>query len=173
MIGNKNGCRIILIGCACAMLAAGCKTRRPPSLTGTGDDTIRPEPLDGDYALSERSEMGRPVTDVEFRRVQFRLNSFQIDDSEVPKIADVAEYMASHRDVRLVSEGHTCERGSREYNVSLGEYRALAVRAHIIGLGIDPSRIQTISYGEERPVDAGHTEACRARNRRVEFALFR
>ena len=69
--------------------------------------------------------------------------------------------------------GHCDERGSREYNMALGENRALAVRAHLIRLGTDAARIQTRSYGEERPLDPGHSEAAWRRNRRGEFLLFR
>jgi peptidoglycan-associated lipoprotein len=81
--------------------------------------------------------------------------------------------MTRNQDVRLIAEGHCDERGSREYNLSLGEHRALAVRAYLVGLGVDGARIQTRSYGEEQPLDPGHDESAWRLNRRVEFALFR
>jgi peptidoglycan-associated lipoprotein len=72
----------------------------------------------------------------------------------------------------VVIEGHCDERGSREYNLALGERRALAVRAYLVGLGIDATRLQTKSYGEEQPVAMGHDESSWSRNRRAEFVLF-
>lgn len=66
-------------------------------------------------------------------------------------------------------EGHCDERGTQDYNFALGEKRALSVRDHLIRLGVDGSRLITISYGEEDPVDPGHNEAAWAKNRRAEF----
>ena len=67
----------------------------------------------------------------------------------------------------MTIEGHTDERGTREYNLALGERRANAAKNYLVALGIDPSRILTISYGEERPVDPGNNEAAWAQNRRA------
>jgi peptidoglycan-associated lipoprotein len=65
--------------------------------------------------------------------------------------------------------GHCDERGTQEYNLALGERRALAVRDYLISVGVPADRLVTISYGEEKPADAGHTEAAWAKNRRAEF----
>jgi peptidoglycan-associated lipoprotein len=141
-----------------------------------GDDLLVPGALDqleGDYALAGRFEDGNRVRDVIFDNVQFGYDSFQISDSEVAKIRHVADYMRRNSATRLVVEGHCDERGSREYNLSLGEHRALAVRAHLIMLGIDAGRIQTRSYGEEMPLDSRHTPEAYSVNRRAEFALYR
>jgi peptidoglycan-associated lipoprotein len=70
-------------------------------------------------------------------------------------------------------EGNCDERGSNEYNLALGERRALAVRAYLVNLGIDAGRIQTKSLGEERPVALGHDESSWQQNRRAEFQLFK
>ncbi|MBL7076509.1 MAG: OmpA family protein [Kiritimatiellae bacterium] len=131
------------------------------------------EELDGDHALMERFEDGVRVTDVSFDPVGFRYDSYQIDGAEVGKLNRVADYLRGEGGVNLVVEGHCDERGSREYNMSLGEHRALAVRAYLIGLGVDSARIQTRSYGEEKPIDMGHNDAAWTRNRRGEFALYR
>jgi len=68
-------------------------------------------------------------------------------------------------------EGHCDERGTVEYNLSLGEKRAKATMDYLVGLGIDPGRISIISYGKERPADQGHTEAAWSKNRRCEFRV--
>lgn len=99
---------------------------------------------------------------------------FDYDSSSVR--ADYAELLAAHAryildngviSVRL--EGHADERGSREYNIGLGERRAQAIRQALISLRVPPARLQTVSYGEERPVAFGHDESSWAANRRVEI----
>ena len=154
---------------------AGCGPKGPRA--GAFDDDLDPSFLsageDGTYALGARMDAGNLVTDVQFESVLFAYDSFQLADSELQKIEQTADYMRSHGTVTLIAEGHCDERGSREYNLSLGEYRALAVRAHLIGLGIEGSRIQTRSFGEEQPADAGHDDSAWRINRRVEFMLYR
>lgn len=163
---------LAVAGLMCVVLGAGCKTK--PAIgegMGEGADFLSPEVWD--TPLSERFEEGTRVTGVEFDKVLFAYDSFQIADSETAKIERVADYMRRNSDVRLVLEGHCDERGSREYNMSLGENRALAVRAYLLGLSISSPRMQTRSYGEERAVDPGHDERAWRTNRRVEFVLFR
>ncbi len=163
--------RFIVVSTVICVFAFGSGCRRR---TKAGTDVLPPTAVDvGEIPQSERFEDGQRVTDVTFENVLFDYDSYQIKPSEAPKIDRVAEYMRSNTRVRLVAEGHCDERGSREYNMALGEQRALAVRAHLIGSGIDPARIQTKSYGEERPVNPGHDESAWRLNRRVEFALYR
>lgn len=159
--------------CLCGLLCSGCGTFKRGKDRDAGVDELMPEQLEGDFALSERHEAGDRITDVMFENVLFAYDSFQIAPGETAKIERVATYMSQNPGVSLVLEGHCDERGSREYNVSLGEYRALAVRAHLIRLGVDAERIQTLSYGEEQPLDPGHSESAWRVNRRVEFALYR
>lgn len=173
MMSRKRMAAVVGFGVA-VLLVNGCRTRTAG--TGAGDDMLGDPSalgLDGDYPLGARSEDGIPVTDVQFENVLFAYDSFQLAGSEIAKIEGVGEYMKQNAGVRLVLEGHCDERGSREYNVSLGEYRALAVRAHLIGLNVDGSRIQTRSFGKETPLDPGHNEAAWRVNRRVEFKLYR
>lgn len=164
---------VVLGLCVCVLLGSGCRSRS--SFGDSGDDMLDPTLLgvDGDYPLGARVEDGIPVTDVSFESVLFAYDSFQIDGSEIGKIEQVGDYMRRNPGIRLVLEGHCDERGSREYNMSLGEYRALAVRAHLIGLEVAGGGIQTRSFGEEAPLDAGHRESAWRVNRRVEFKLYR
>jgi peptidoglycan-associated lipoprotein len=128
----------------------------------------------GEIPLDDRPlQPGNLVRDVSFANVQFAYDSFQVSETEAGKVRAVADYMRSNGSTRLVAEGHCDERGSREYNLSLGEHRALAVRAYLVGLGIEGSRIQTKSLGEEMPLDPGHGENAWWMNRRVEFKLYR
>ena len=81
--------------------------------------------------------------------------------------------MNANANVVLVIEGHCDERGTIEYNLSLGEYRSQSVRTYMNNVGISPSRIQTVSYGKERPAVQGSGESAWSKNRRAEFALYR
>jgi peptidoglycan-associated lipoprotein len=82
-----------------------------------------------------------------------------------------AAWLKDHPAVEVMIEGHCDERGTVEYNLALGERRAASTRAYLVRLGIDPNRLFTISYGEERPVDPRHNEEAWAKNRRAHFLI--
>ncbi len=82
-----------------------------------------------------------------------------------------AEWLWNNHDVTVIIEGHCDERGTNEYNLALGDRRAESARTYLINLGIAGSRLTTISYGEERPVDSGHNEVAWAKNRRAHFII--
>ena len=83
------------------------------------------------------------------------------------------EFLNSHRDIRFSIEGHCDERGSEEYNLGLGDRRATSAKKYMVSLGIDESRITTVSYGKERPFCSEHNEACWQQNRRAHFVMVR
>lgn len=103
--------------------------------------------------------------------VYFDFDSAVIKSSEKSKVAAVAARLTTEAGTAVEIEGHCDERGTEEYNRSLGERRALAIREELAGLGIDPARVYTISYGEDRPAVNGHDESAWSRNRRGEFLL--
>ncbi len=72
---------------------------------------------------------------------------------------------------QLQIEGHCDERGTKEYNLALGEKRSINIRSYLIDLGVNPDQIRTVSYGEERPLDPGNDEASWAKNRRAKFVI--
>jgi peptidoglycan-associated lipoprotein len=82
-----------------------------------------------------------------------------------------AREMKRVTDKNITIEGHCDERGTKAYNLALGEKRANAARDYLVAMGVNPSRITTISYGKERPFDPGHTEAAWAKNRRAHFVV--
>jgi peptidoglycan-associated lipoprotein len=84
-------------------------------------------------------------------------------------VAAHAKFLAAHPAARVRLEGHTDERGSREYNIGLGDRRAQSVRRALLLQGASDAQISTVSYGEERPAVLGHDEAAWAKNRRVEI----
>ncbi len=98
-------------------------------------------------------------------RVFFDLNQWRLDDSDRAVLQRQAAWLQSYPDVRILIAGNCDERGTREYNLALGERRASIVRDYLVGLGVDQSRIDTVSYGKERPIDGGNNDAAWAKNR--------
>ncbi len=103
--------------------------------------------------------------------IHFAFDSAVIRDSEQANLASVGQALTSDANAKLLIEGNCDERGTEEYNRALGERRALAAREALAKIGIDPMRIQTRSYGKDKPADPGHDEAAWAKNRRDDFVL--
>ena len=107
-----------------------------------------------------------------FRDVHFDYDSSAILDMSRQDIEYNAQVLQSNPDVKIQLEGHCDERGTTEYNLALGNKRAKAVKDVLMSWGIGANRIETISYGEELPIDPGQGEAAWAKNRRVHFSAF-
>jgi len=103
------------------------------------------------------------------RVVYFDFDKSDIKDEFRDIIAAHAAYLASHSNVTVTLEGHCDERGTREYNIALGERRSMAVQRVVTLQGVAAGQVNSISYGEERPAELGHDESAWAKNRRVEF----
>ena len=112
-------------------------------------------------------------TDVEFEPVYFGFDASNLASSELAKIEAVAQPLKENADRVVIVEGNCDERGSNEYNLELGSLRAISIRDYLAQLGIDGNRIQTKSYGEEKPAVQGAGEEAWARNRRGEFAIYK
>ncbi|MGA3267821.1 MAG: OmpA family protein [Verrucomicrobiota bacterium] len=105
--------------------------------------------------------------------IHFAFDSSVIRSSEKPNLAQVASVLGSDPSTKLLIEGNCDERGTEEYNRSLGERRALAAREALTALGVDPSRIRTLSNGKDKPVNPGHDESAWSQNRNDQFILLR
>jgi len=103
--------------------------------------------------------------------VYFDFDSSVLKAAEKPKVAAVADYLKANAGKAVKVEGNCDERGTEEYNRSLGERRALAVREELIRLGVDPKDVDTISYGKDKPAAQGHDEAAWKQNRRDDFVV--
>ncbi|HXI68986.1 MAG TPA: OmpA family protein [Verrucomicrobiae bacterium] len=103
--------------------------------------------------------------------VHFGFDSAVIKSSEKSNLEAVAAALKGDPNTKLLVEGNCDDRGTEEYNRSLGERRALAAREALAKDGVDPARIRTISYGKDKPADPGHDEAAWAKNRRDDFVL--
>lgn len=126
-----------------------------------GEEQVEVYPLDDpDSILAERV-------------IYFEYDKSEIQEQFQSVLTAHAEFLAAHPDVSMILEGHTDERGSREYNIGLGERRAEAVRRLLLFQGASDGQLQTVSYGEERPAENGHNERAWAKNRRVELVYKR
>lgn len=111
------------------------------------------------------------VPDEGLQTIYFDYNAFALTDQARQTMTKNAAWLRANGNARVTVEGHCDERGSTEYNLALGEKRALVVKSYLQNLGVDTSRLAVLSYGEENPQDFGNTEAAYARNRRVEFKV--
>lgn len=99
-------------------------------------------------------------------RVFFAYDRYDLDSEAQDALERQAAWMNKYPQVTVIVEGHCDERGTREYNLALGERRANAVKEYLVSLGVNPGRVETISYGKERPIALSHTESSWSQNRR-------
>ena len=183
---------VLAFALAVTLAATGCKNHRPVkvtpiqgSQTGTpsdqnaggtlsSGDQIKTSDNTGGGATASLDEFEGMIKDpaaLAAYTVHFAYDSAAIKKSEKANLQEVATKLSSDASAKLLIEGNCDERGTEEYNRSLGERRALAAREALSKLGIDPSRIRTISYGKDKPVDPANNEAAWAKNRRDDFVL--
>lgn len=141
---------------------AGVQAGAPPPGAGSGPDV---EALGGPGAASAAS-VGDFVANIG-DRVLFGFDRYDLSDEARATVQRQVLWLKDNPSVSVTLEGHADERGTREYNLALGERRASSVRDYMIALGIAPGRVATISYGKERPVDFSSSEESWARNRRA------
>jgi len=123
-------------------------------------------------ALAEEEARRRAMgAEFENEDVFFEFDQFVLSDSAKAVLNKKAKWLKDHPNSKALIEGHCDERGSTEYNLALGQKRAEAAMQYILALGINPSRVSTISFGKEKPADPGHDEAAWAKNRRAHFVL--
>ena len=162
-----------------AVLLGGCAHKPKPMATPTGStvpaDQSQSSGVDtsGAVGAAVANGSGEGVAGPGGAQLKNRTIYFDFDSSEIRSdynalITAHAHYLASNASIRVRIEGNTDERGSREYNIGLGERRAQAVRRALMLQGVAESQITTVSYGEERPAVTGHGEEAWSKNRRAE-----
>jgi len=154
---------------AMAMLAAfatACATTEPEPVS-TPDPVQRPEPRPQPEPVDPGPTPGSVMHFQETAgdRVFFGYDRSDLSSEARSALRQQAAWLSTYRDARIRIEGHCDERGTREYNLALGNRRANAVRDYLVSQGVDPSRISTVSYGKERPACNESNEACWAVNR--------
>ncbi len=185
---------LMLMG-SLVVMDTGCRTKaggwrwpwqkdRSMELGASGEDFFNADLLTGTDIPGIYDESGALVSGARFEDtyqqvhgvayapVYFAFDSYVLPPHEIAKVDAVGQHLIATPSHVLVVEGHCDERGSNEYNLALGENRALAVRSYLVNMGIAPDRIQTRSFGEEKPAVMGSGEGVWSLNRRGEFALF-
>lgn len=173
-------------------LVAGCGRRQPPATAPVAPPPAPPPPaaavpppppppvrveesLPVPQPLAEDAIANRSLDDLNrdspFKPVFFALDSAELDDAGRAVATANAQLLRKYSTWVITVEGHCDERGTAEYNLALGERRAVSAKTYLVSLGISPDRIRTVSYGKEFPFDPGHDEAAWAKNRRAHFVI--
>jgi peptidoglycan-associated lipoprotein len=156
------------------LAASACSRKKPPTTeirTETGADTAAYRPGADTAAVNTRDQRINEARGTIAERIYFDFNRSEIKPEYSDVLQRKAEVMNEFPEIAIRIEGHCDERGTVEYNLALGERRAQAAKDYLVNLGLDPDRISTISYGEERPAIDGHDEEAWAQNRRDEFVI--
>lgn len=148
-------------------------TELAPGTTGSGLSS--PADARPDYASVPKEEQlsvfaaekGQLFT------IYFDYDNYSIRDNDAENLAKNARWLGLNQSVKVTIEGHADERGDEEYNLALGDKRAQSVKRYLNDLGISPSRLDIVSYGEEKPVAIGHDEEAWSKNRRAEFVILK
>ena len=165
----KQWSRIIFTGMLIASVAA-CGTATKKDETAPVDDTAADTRQGAqDTGTFQSDPFSDPNNSLSVRTVYFEFVSSEVKPADREVIIAHAQYLAGNANAKVVLEGHADERGTREYNIALGERRAKAVAQLMLLQGVAQSQIDVISFGEERPVALGHDESAWAANRRVEI----
>lgn len=146
------------------VFTVGCSSAKKQDVSkGVGDTSIESY----DFA-DEPSLRGDLDKDINLKTVYFDFDRSDFGQEALDTMKENASYLINNPDVSIVVEGHCDDRGTIEYNLSLGQRRAVKVKEYYVQLGIAPNRIATISYGEEKPADPRSNESAWAKNRRAE-----
>jgi peptidoglycan-associated lipoprotein len=173
-------------------VVSGCAKKQPPvarplpppptsgSGSGTGNVPSPPTPVQEPTPvppepLASDSLAGRDIDEINknspFLPVFFAYDQFEVDPAGQQALNGNAEILKKYPTWVITIEGHADERGTAEYNLALGERRAMAARTYLVSLGIPADRLRTVSYGKEFPFDPAHNEGAWAKNRRAQFVV--
>ena len=167
------------------LAVTGCANRKPitnnipfennPNGSQSNNGNANTTPLIDPYAnIDQRGGSAIGVTDANRpllakRVVHFEFDSTDILSTDYPTLQAHAQFLNANANSRVALVGHTDERGTREYNMALGERRAKSVESFLVSNGVRPEQLEAVSYGKEQPIDAGNNEAAWSQNRRVEI----
>ena len=187
---KRNLAVFILVICVLVMFVTGGCAKKPVKKAEVGKPVITEEkavaeeqqaPIEDqtakERAVREQALKERALKELAAKElaalvdIHFDFDKFNLKPEARDILEQHADWLLEHKDYNLVIEGHCDERGTTEYNLALGERRASATQKYLTDLGVDETRLKTISYGEERPLDPRHNEEAWAKNRRAHFVL--
>jgi peptidoglycan-associated lipoprotein len=151
---------------ASTIALAACQKKAPEELPPPPTETPAPAPVPSGPSVGSQQHFVNAVGQ-ENTVVYFDTDRFNIDAEDQTKLQRQAQYFSQYAQVTFTIEGHCDERGTRDYNLALGERRANAAKNYLVSIGIPANRIRTVSYGKERPVALGSNESAWAQNRRA------
>lgn len=167
---------LVLAGCSSTSTkpedGAAVEDRTTTGTQGSGTEGASTTGLPGGTAF-QGNPLDNPASPLSVRTFYFDFDSSEIKAEDQESILAHGRYLAENADMMVSLEGHTDERGSREYNIGLGEQRAQAVRRMLLFQGATDRQVEVISFGEEKPVADGHDEMSYSQNRRVEIVYKR
>lgn len=169
-------CLIVTI-LAGALLSAGCAKQPTPEETAAVEQPVVASPASAPAepaaaAVEEHQGPSQPnIQAADLQRIHFDFDKFALSPAARDTLAANAVLLQTSPEAKISIEGYCDERGSDEYNLALGERRAKAAKDYLISLGMPAERLQTISYGEEKPLDPASNEDAWAKNRRAEFKI--
>lgn len=180
--------RFLLIMMVLGLLGSGCAQKKVVAPEAEQPQTMRPgmeekkvtettKPTEKikeeQIAKVESKDIPVKVEEVSgmFQDIHFDFDKYDIREDAKPTLKAVADYLTKNNNHKVLIEGHCDERGTNEYNLALGDKRAKAAKDYLISLGVPSNRIDTISYGEEKPLCKEQNENCWAKNRRDHFII--
>jgi peptidoglycan-associated lipoprotein len=166
----------LLIPALLSALIVGCSTTPLPEDNAgapvesrSGGSGVAPVVAGGVDASGLPRELTDPKSKLSQRSIYFDLDKYEVKDDYKDLVAAHAKYLVDHRGFKVLLQGNTDERGSSEYNLSLGQKRAEAVKRSLILLGAKEDQVESVSLGKEKPKNPGHDEAAWAENRRADI----
>jgi peptidoglycan-associated lipoprotein len=174
---------VILSGCTKKAVVKEEPSAKGAELSQAGKDAKEAERIREEAAKKEfeKSLVAQKTPGIEgtvleskmLKDIHFDFDRYNIRVEEAQILKENSALLKKYPGMKFQIEGHCDERGTGEYNLALGERRANSVKKYLISLGIEPSRVSTISYGEERPFDQGHNEEAWTKNRRAHFVILK
>jgi peptidoglycan-associated lipoprotein len=165
----------LLIPALLAALVAGCsstpvdETAGAPVESRSGASGVTPVTAGGLDSRGLPKELTDPKSVLSRRSIYFDLDKYEVKDEYRDLVAAHAKYLVANRGFKMLIQGNTDERGSREYNLSLGQKRSEAVKRSLVLLGATEDQVESVSLGEEKPKNPGHDEAAWSENRRADM----
>jgi len=174
---------VIVIGCAQRQVA----TVPEEPVTQPNTDTNKQRAEEGTERMPRETISERPIAQgqetegtssveelqTKLKDIHFDYDKYAVREDAKPILKEIATILSKNKSLKVIIEGHCDERGTSEYNLALGDRRAKTVKDYLTSLGIPSQRIESISYGSEKPLCTEHAENCWAKNRRAHFVLIK